>query len=1543
MDPSTLVRAWWMIAALSTSVPLAGGEAGLVPPGPAEPILLNSGTVAVLSRPARPAGVGRFEGRRLHLIQLSRPVDAASYDSILATGVRVIAWVPHRSYLVWGDSEALERLDMLAARGGAFGWSGPYGDEAKIDASLARSSAKAGGEATVAVALQLVRDGDVNEATFARLRDLAISERGRFEILHYVNVVLEVRREHLRELAARPDVVSIQPWAEPVLLGERQAQIVAGNLAGGTPSGPGYLAWLASRGFTQAQFTLSGLVVDVADSGIDTGTIDPLHAGLRVGGQSAGASRIAYARLEGTPNAGSTLKGCDGHGTLNAHLVGGFNDLSGFPHADGAGFRYGLGVNPFVRLGSSVVFDPNEYTHPDLGGLLARAWEDGARISLNAWGAANGGRYDLLAQAFDALTRDAQQGGGPFPTPGNQEMLLVAGAGNGGPAFQTVHSPATAKNALTIGASEGVQSFGGADVCGVDDAMANDARDLAPFSSRGPTIDGRRKPELVAPGSHLSGGLVQAPGAGSNGQADACFDAAGICGAAGSPFFPASQALYTGSSGSSHAAAAAAGAAALVRQWFANAGMPSPSPAMTRAVLVAAATPLSGAGADGVWSVGQGMGRLDLGRTFDDTARIFRDQLASDAFDASGQQRTFLASVNDPSRPLRITLAWTDAPGSTAGAAWANDLDLVVHADGRRYHGNVFDGTTSTPGGTRDSRNNLESVFLPAGTTGPIVVEVQAADINSDGVPSWGGPLDQDFALVISNATPFDGPVAVAGDAALEEESCAPANLVVDPWETVTVSLSLTNRGASPTSDLVASLVATGGVTTPGPPQSYGVVAPGATVARSFTFKADGACGTPIVATLELTDGGSPAGRAEFILPLGVLNSDTQPFAAAGPVTIPPAGTATPYPSTISVSGLPGTISKVAVTLEGLSHGFADDLDILLVGPGGSVVLMSDSGGGDALEGLVLTFDDDAPFPLPDGSGIASGSYRPTSHGESDSFPAPAPAPPYGASLGVFEGNDPNGTWSLYVVDDSDVDGGAIDGWTLSLTTSSGPACCVPPGTLQFTTSSYSGAEPGSAIVRVVRSNGDSGGVSVMLTTSDGTATAGDDYTATAQMVSFLPGDSGPKQVVIPILDDELDEPSETIQLTLSSPTGGAVLGARSAAVLTIADDDPPPAAAATSPSKAEGDSGASAVSVTVTLSAASALPISMSWQTADGDAAAGTDYVAGAGMLDFPPGAVSRTIEVDVLGDGINELDETFAIEFASPVNVQLPPSPAVVTIVDDDILSVAAITPGSGPDGGTEVSVTGAHFAPGATLDFGGIGALQQHVSSPGEITAVTPPLPPGSLHGVTVTNPNGLASTLPRGFLSDFLDVPGSHALHGRIEAVFRAGITAGCGGGNYCPGQAVSRAQMAVFLLRSVHGAGYTPPPASGTMFADVPADAFAAAWIEQLAVEGITSGCAASPPRFCPADPVNRAQMAIFLLRAKHGSSYVPPAATGIFEDVPVTSPVAPWVEQLRAEQVTAGCSAAPLRYCPNDPNTRGQMAVFIDKAFDLTGTSSPEP
>ena len=180
--------------------------------------------------------------------------------------------------------------------------------------------------------------------------------------------------------------------------------------------------------------------------------------------------------------------------------------------------------------------------------------------------------------------------------------------------------------------------------------------------------------------------------------------------------------------------------------------------------------------------------------------------------------------------------------------------------------------------------------------------------------------------------------------------------------------------------------------------------------------------------------------------------------------------------------------------------------------------------------------------------------------------------------------------------------------------------------------------------------------------------------------------------------------------------------------------------------------------------------------------------------------------------------------------------------------------------------------------------------------------------------------------------FPDVPTSQQFYTYIENLFHNGITAGCAGGDYCPDAPVTRAQMAVFLLKGQGGKNYTPPPCSETLFADEPCPGGPFVdWVNQLATQGITGGCGGG--NYCPTDPVRRDQMAAFLLKALHGASYGPPACTETFTDVPCPSQFASWIEELSHEGITAGCGGG--NYCPASSNTRGQMAVFLVKTFGL--------
>ncbi len=826
-------------------------------------VLLHAGAIDTRAAPRQPHGA--FAGKRMQLVQFAGPVQPSWREELEATGVRIVSYIPHNTYLVYGDAGASALLGELAGKAAHIQWSSAYLDAHKIHPRAAGADN---------FAIQLVADPDANAATLQLIERLKLAPIQReSKLLGYHNVVVRLPLGAIAQLAAQPDVVSIQPYLPRKKFCERQNQIIAGNLIGSAPAAPGYLDWLADKGFTQAQFDASGFAVDVSDSGIDDGTTSPNHFGLYTGGNTSAASRVIYNRLEGTAHTGSTLKGCDGHGTINSHIIAGYNNLSGFPHTDTNGYHYGLGVCPFVKVGSSVIFDPDTFTDPNYGNLISRAYSNGVRISNNSWGADTAGDYDIDAQQYDALVRDAQPAGAVYSASGNQPMILVFASGNAGPNAQTVGSPGTAKNVITVGAAEGVQAFGGSDGCSTPDTDANSANDIVDFSSRGPCSDGRKKPDIVAPGTHISGGVAQAANPGATGTADSCYDGSGVCGGTGGSYYwpNTGQQFFTASSGTSHSTPCVAGACALLRQYFLNHNLAPPGAAMTKAFLMNSARYLNGTYAnDTLWSNNQGMGELNLGLAFDGAERFLYDEPALDMFTASGQTRTFTGTIADTNRSFRVTLAWTDAPGSTTGNAYNNNLDLTAAVGGKLYKGNVFGGANSTTGGVADVANNVESVFLPAGSSGAFTVTVTAVSINSDGVPNNNNALDQDFALVIYNGD--CAPYLLVDHYTLVAESISPTNGVIDPQEVVTVSFALQNLSTTSTSNLVVTLLAANGVVSPSAPQTYGAIGTNdPIVARSFSFTANAGCGSNITAVLQLQDGPANLGTVSFNLFVGKL------------------------------------------------------------------------------------------------------------------------------------------------------------------------------------------------------------------------------------------------------------------------------------------------------------------------------------------------------------------------------------------------------------------------------------------------------------------------------------------------------------------------------------------------------------------------------------------------------------------------------------------------------------------------------------------------
>ena len=708
-------------------------------PDPAPVLRLRSGAFDPLAQiPKTDKGLLRRDGQPgngLYILQFPGPIQDQWLEKVRERGLEIVAYIPDYAYLVWGRQAAVEDVQSRAP----VRWSGAFQPLYAVHPALLSAENKVAPEIEVAIQVYNHPGADQSVQT---ILERAIQVTGTpKKVLNYINLGVRLPQEALLEVAFLPDVVNVEPQPVFKMQDEIQGQILAGNLSadGSQPSQSGYLNWLLSKGLpTQAQ---AYPIVDVSDDGIDDGDTQPGHEDFYVAGSSANPSRLSY-------NANWTLEplanGVGGHGNLNASIVAGYNDQTGSPYQDANGYRYGLGINPFGRVGGSKVFcDGGDWclTSGNFGGLVSTNFSLGARIGNNSWGAESYGGYTATDQEFDALARDAQAG-----VPGNQEMTFIFSAGNGGPNANTTLTPGNAKNVISVGAAESYRPSVDKDACNFYATQADNAQDVVYFSSRGPTSDGRVKPDLVAPGTRITGAASQDP----------AYDGSGVCGA----YFPSGQTLYTWSTGTSHSAPAVAGAASLIYRYYQDhLGGQAPSPAMLKAYLIQSTRYLTGVGAnDTLPSNSQGFGEISLERAFEEVARLAEDQ--NFVLHGSGEVFELNGIVADGSQPLRVTLAWTEPPGVSFAAPYVNDLDLEVQLGGQTYYGNVFSGPNSVPGGSPDTRNNVESVFLPAGVSGTFQIRVRAQNIAGDGLPGNGDASDQDFALLVYNAEELTGELA---------------------------------------------------------------------------------------------------------------------------------------------------------------------------------------------------------------------------------------------------------------------------------------------------------------------------------------------------------------------------------------------------------------------------------------------------------------------------------------------------------------------------------------------------------------------------------------------------------------------------------------------------------------------------------------------------------------------------------------------------------------------------------------------------------------
>lgn len=495
---------------------------------------------------------------------------------------------------------------------------------------------------------------------------------------------VELSGSCLEELACLPGVIYIEPVQTVQLLNDR-----AGDLIGAAP--------LQITGFIKspAGLTGAGQFIGLADSGLDRGSLDEIHPDLKSAkGQIPKVVMLkswAGAQLANDP---------DGHGTHMAASIAGTGAAS---QGKLRGIAPGASIYFQGLLDAEGRLDPP----PDLTSLFQPAYEAGVRIHVNGWGGKTGG-YLAAASQIDRFVRN------------NPDFLAVFAAGNNGPGEESLTPEAYTKNGLVIGACISPHP--------VYDPHKVDAGQVCGFSSRGPTEDGRIKPELLAPGALISA----RPGQNSDGTQIGD--------------------LYTYMEGTSMAAAVAGGSAALLREYLIkDENLSKPSAALLKAALVCgAATPTDGPGH-------LGFGVLDLGNTvLSMREKTLQFVEARDGVEA-GKNLSYTYRVKGGNSPLKATLAWTDpdvAPGTPHPLV--NNLDLVVRDPaGKEWRGNSFLFPEHP-----DDVNNLEEVFIPRPEPGTYTIVVKGASISKGVVP---GPVNrQDFALVFGQSLEKDVVVSAA-------------------------------------------------------------------------------------------------------------------------------------------------------------------------------------------------------------------------------------------------------------------------------------------------------------------------------------------------------------------------------------------------------------------------------------------------------------------------------------------------------------------------------------------------------------------------------------------------------------------------------------------------------------------------------------------------------------------------------------------------------------------------------------------------------------
>jgi subtilisin-like proprotein convertase family protein len=586
-------------------------------------------------------------------------------------------------------------------------------------------------------------------------------------------------------------------------------------------------------------------------------------------------------------------------------------------------------------------------------------------------------------------------------------------------------------------------------------------------------------------------------------------------------------------------------------------------------------------------------------------------------------------------------------------------------------------------------------------------------------------------------------------------------------------------------------------VTAPSGPQNYGVLpSDGSEVIRSFTFTVSASCGGAVAPTFSITNNGQPLSDVAFNFVAGEI-SVSNGASINTSFTIPTSGAASPYPGNLVVSGVPGTITGLTVSVNGLSHTWPSDIDMLLVAPGGQkVMLLSDAGGGTAISNVNLTFSDAAAANVT--GALTSGTFKPTNLGGTDTMPAGPPAGANGATLSLFNGLNPNGTWQLYVADDEAPDSGSISGgWSMNITTKTVSCCVLSGNTLAINdvvvTEGQSGTANANLTVTLTRGN--SGVVTVNYATSDGSALAPGDYTSTSSSLSFAAGETT-KQISVPVVGDALSEIDETFSVTLSNPSGATITD--DTGTVTIDDND-----AAVSPQSLVIDAAGNGV-----FEAGETVVIAPSWKNI------GAQSVTLTGLLSNFTGPASATYSVTtsgatygaVLPDATNACSSCYGASISS---VNRPATHWDATATETLSNGTAKQWTLHVGDSFTDVPRSNIFYANVEALLHGsvtqgcGVGLYCPTATVVrDQMAAFIARAMAGSDAAVPLS---ATAQSQPYncigGGISLFPDVQPTDGFCKHIHYIYARSITAGCVDG-YCPTQATTRGQMAAFIARAL---------------------------------------------------------------------------------------------------------------------------------------------